>query len=147
MPFPDLEIAAIERELRLLCTLASDESLRARLAVLADKLASLRLREASPHPGDQRRDMRAGTALVTRLRVEGAEQLCAVCDISRGGALIETDEPLVPGAEVALYLPNGAFVTATVLECSDRGIHLAFGPLAPADEVAVVDLVKSRYAA
>ncbi len=143
----DLQLAAIEHEIVLVCSELSEEHLRSRLGNIVTRLDRMRVSMASPSPGDKRQDLRSGIAVVARMEVEGTEQLCAVRNVSRGGALVDTDKPLTVGSGLVLMLPETGRITATVLAVTRHGTHLAFTAVSQSQEIALVEMMKNRYAA
>jgi c-di-GMP-binding flagellar brake protein YcgR len=67
-------------------------------ATLRDELRWLRRR--------QRRYLRQPVAFEARLDVDEGTHRVRVCDISEGGALLELDHPLQPGAKAQLRFPD-----------------------------------------
>ena len=143
----DMQLAAIEQEIVLLCSELSDDVLRGRLGSIVTRLDRMRVAMVSPAAGDKRRDMRSGIAIVARIEVEGTEQLCAIRNVSVGGVLVDTDIPLNVGSGVVLALPEAGRMTATVLAVSRNGTHLAFTSISQGQEIALLELMKNRYAA
>jgi hypothetical protein len=67
-------------------------------AALRDELRWLRVR--------QRRYLRQPVAFEARLDVDEGTHRVRVCDISEGGALLELEHPLQPGARAQLRFPD-----------------------------------------
>lgn len=67
-------------------------------AALRDELRWLKQR--------QRRYLRRPVSCEARLDVDEGTHLVLICDISEGGALLELDQPLEPGARAQLRFPQ-----------------------------------------
>jgi len=114
-------------------------------ALLRDELRWLKQR--------QRRYHRQPISCEARLDVDEGTHVVMVCDISEGGALLELDQPLVPGARAQLRFPQlpgrpttWCLVRHASLETRRIGVQFSGDPVANAWLVAEVVRLQGRAA-
>lgn len=142
----DLLIQAENRLVKLVVNIA-DEALVKELASVLSDLAVVRMQIELPRPSDKRTSARIHErGLVCVERGHGQRLDAALHDISAGGALIETDDPIPEGENCTIQIPGIEHSVKAIVRSTRRGLtHLVFDGIQPSELIILVKHIERHF--
>jgi len=142
----DLLTQAENRVIKLVAN-SPDEILVRELASVLSDLAGARMRIELPKPSDKRASARIHErGLVCVERGHHQKFDAALHDISAGGALIETDNPIPEGEVCSLQIPGHEHSVKAIVRSTVRGLtHLAFDKMPPSELILLVKHIERHF--
>lgn len=116
------------------------------LADMAERVSLMKYFLSLPLECTPRQAARLHEGIVSSCHVSGQNVECAIIDISIGGALIVTEDPISGPGEIILHHPVAGDLTATVVGATPGGTHIAFRNLTTESRTALLGLVTESFA-
>jgi len=141
-------LTGAEHKLAMAIINMTDEAVVENVARVLRDISAARMQLEAPGSGDQRSKARICEKALLRLtREDGTRIEAALCDVSTGGALIESNEPLRLNERCVVELIGASQSVKAVVRAQRDGVaRLAFEDVPPSEMIELHKHLERHYA-